>query len=154
MLYHQAASAVGGERIRLRELCLKMGWASLNKNPYYPCLKLPRFVLEQGKDWTLRDWWKPGQFSGCSCLSPNKGMSNKLTPMWTNISFCPSFFRYILSVWYFVCQCVCACLFTVCYCIHKVFCACALTLSQEIKGWTASGQVIQNTDDDCSSVWK
>lgn len=31
MLNHQAASAVGGERIRLKELCLKMVRARLGK---------------------------------------------------------------------------------------------------------------------------
>lgn len=36
-LYRRAASVVGGVRMRLKELCLHVGRAGLNKNPY-PCL--------------------------------------------------------------------------------------------------------------------
>ena len=50
MWYHQAAPAVGGERIRLRDLCLKMGRACLNKYPYYPRLKPPRSVLQRDRE--------------------------------------------------------------------------------------------------------
>lgn len=45
-LYHGAASVVGGVRISLKELCLHMERACLNKNPY-PCFTSCRFVLEQ-----------------------------------------------------------------------------------------------------------
>lgn len=83
MLYHQAALTVGGERIRLRELCLKMGRACLNKTPYYPCLKLPRFVPEQGKDWATDKRQDNSAFVPVCC--PNKRMSNTLSPLRTNL---------------------------------------------------------------------
>lgn len=39
MLYHQAASAVGGERIGLRELCVKMGKGMSEQKPLLSLLK-------------------------------------------------------------------------------------------------------------------
>ena len=136
MLYHQAASGVGGERIRLRELCLEMGRACLNKNPLLSVLKAaqicPRTRQRLSTERLIKE---TGQFSDCSCMLLNKSMSNKLTSLWTGVRSCPSFFIYILSIC-FVCLSarVHVRLFTVLYCIHKVLCACALTLSQEIKG--------------------
>lgn len=149
MLYHQAALAVGGERIRLRELCLKMGRACLNKNPYYPCLKLPRFVLVQGKD-RETDKRQDNLAIVPVCCQTKGCQTSALLSGLTSI-FGPHFLYTFSQFGVFVS--VCACLlrdivFT------RSFCACALTLSRKIKGWTASGQVIQSTDNKRSSVWK
>lgn len=51
-LYRGAASVVGGVRMRLKELCLHLGRACLNKIPY-PCFMSCRFILEQRHDSAL-----------------------------------------------------------------------------------------------------
>lgn len=45
LLFEEAASAVGGERKGLREICVKTGWTCLNKTPDYPGSELPTSVF-------------------------------------------------------------------------------------------------------------
>lgn len=171
VLYHQAASVQGGEIMRLRKLCLKGGMSQQKA-------LLSMLIAAWIWPWTRqrlnseRDRWKRGQSSDCSwaCLlsdGESGEWQTNTTSQWT------TFLRLSLPLIFYVClrglvvclsarshacMCVClsvhACVFTAWYCSHKVLCACALTLTQEIKRWIASGQVIQSTDDECSSVWK
>lgn len=123
--------------------------------PYYPCpASCPDLSLKEANDQRLKKRSRTVQRLFQHVFKLWQRQANT-TPPWTKLCICPSIFViYILTYsrvfWLFVH----ALLFTVWYCIHKVFCACALTLSQEIKGWSAWGQVIQSVDDECSSVWK
>lgn len=149
ILYHQAASAVGGGRIRLRELLCEHGAGMSRQKALlsFP-LKAPQIVLKHGTHWTLGDWRKQDNWGIVPICRRTKGCQTT----WHVCGLSPLVFLYSRVV------CVSASvhgrLFTVWCCIHKVPCASALTLSQEIKGWTASGQVIQSADDECSSSWK
>lgn len=70
MLYHWAASAVGGERMRLRELCLKTG-GHVSTKPLLSLLNVVQIcpgIKKAEHDSTI-----------CSCLLLNKSTLSKQT---------------------------------------------------------------------------
>lgn len=115
-LYGGAGSVVGGVRLRLKELCLHMARACLNKNPY-PCFTSCRFVLEQGT--------AQRSFS-------NKSASEDLTNLFFAHLFLAACANLYLWNWP-------ACLFTgQCLYLQGLLLTCF-----DFESWNASGLVIQ-----------
>lgn len=54
----------------------------------------------------------------------NKRMPNKLTSLWTDLRFCPSFYLYILLVWLFVSACACVLVYCVILYSQGLLCLC------------------------------
>lgn len=133
----------------------KIEGALFNKGmcPYYPCpASCPDLSLKEANDQRLKKRSRTVQRLFQHVFKLWQCQANT-TPPRTKLCICPSIFViYILTYSrVFGCLYMRSCLL---YDIVFTRSSVPVLWLQEIKGWSAWGQVIQSADDECSSVWK